>query len=127
MALFGDLNPFDPHVDEPLFVNANAIAQAIYNLLSTRRGERLFNPRLGSDLEDLLFEPILPDTEIALLSTVSESVNNFEPRARLSSAQTRITAIPTEYKYDVELVFVLTALNNQIFRYSGAFTQNETD
>ena len=35
-----------------------AIAQSISNLLQTNKGERPFQPELGSGLRDLLFEPL---------------------------------------------------------------------
>ena len=35
----------------------SAIAQSITNLLMTRKGERPFQPELGSGLQDMLFEP----------------------------------------------------------------------
>ena len=36
----------------------SAVAQSIKGLLLTRRGERPFQPDLGSGLQDLLFEPM---------------------------------------------------------------------
>ena len=36
----------------------SAIAQSITNLLMTRKGERPFQPELGSGLQDMLFEPL---------------------------------------------------------------------
>jgi len=41
-------------------VNEQAIKQSIRNLLLTDRGERLFQPNLGSDIKALLFENITP-------------------------------------------------------------------
>ena len=57
---FKDLNiTFKPHPvtgDLTTVKDEAAIKQAIINLLLTNRGERLFAPRIGSSLSDLLFE-----------------------------------------------------------------------
>ena len=59
---FKDLNiTFKKHPvtnDVVVSRDASAIKQAIVNVLLTNKGERLMNPRYGSDIRRFLFEPL---------------------------------------------------------------------
>jgi len=86
---FKDLNiSFKPHpITGDLVVSKDvaAIKQAIRTLLLTNKGERLFQPDLGSDISRYLFEPL--DFSIAGLvkSSITDLMNRYEPRVILSS------------------------------------------
>lgn len=58
-----------------------AIIQSIKNLLSTSKYEKLFQPRIYSNLRDHLFEPIDNITSSAIQNEIRSTINNFEPRA----------------------------------------------
>ena len=49
------------------------------NLLSTQKGERMFQPNLGIDLRRHLFNPISPETSVALQEDVIEQVAIWLP------------------------------------------------
>lgn len=66
-------------------LNEDAVKESIRNLLLTDRGERLFQPQLGSDIRALLFENIGPDTIILLKDKITETIEVHEPRANLIS------------------------------------------
>ena len=59
---FKDLNiTFKKHPvtnDVVVSKDASAIKQAIVSLLLTNKGERLMNPKYGSDIRSYLFEPM---------------------------------------------------------------------
>ena len=57
-----------------------AISQSIKSLLLTRRGERPFQPDLGSGLQDLLFEPMDYGTSALIKKEITETLNRYEPR-----------------------------------------------
>ena len=59
----------------------NAIKQSIKNLVLTRIGEKLFNPIVGSYVYNLLFDNIVPETTIALQTSIEDVINTYEPRA----------------------------------------------
>jgi phage baseplate assembly protein W len=63
--------------------DAEAIKQAIINLLSTVKGERFFNFSLGSELRNLLFEPLDDATASSIQREVITVIQNYEPRVRL--------------------------------------------
>ena len=66
--------------DIGVFTNESAIKRAVTNLVRTRICERFFNPLLGSELEDSLFEQQDPDTAIVLEDDIQLLLENFEPR-----------------------------------------------
>ena len=65
--------------------NENSVKQSIRNLLLTDRGERLFQPNLGSDIRALLFENISADTLVLIQEKVKDTIEIYEPRCNLIS------------------------------------------
>ena len=61
----------------------NAIKQSIVNLLLTNRGERLFNPNIGSDIRTLLFEPMDYGVAAIIKSKIVDTLTDYEPRIRI--------------------------------------------
>jgi len=57
-----------------------AIVQSIQNLLLTNKGERLFQPQLGSNLQKSLFEPLDYGTAGMIRGQVKEVIKTWEPR-----------------------------------------------
>lgn len=105
--LFADLTAsFNIHpnkLDLDLNLNEDAVMESIRNILRTRRGERLFNPQFGSDINSILFENITPQTEYELKTYIETAITNFEPRAKLMSVD--VTAYPDENGYAISIVF----------------------
>ena len=80
-----------------------AVAQSIKGLLLTRRGERPFQPDLGSGLQDLLFEPMDYGSAALIKKEIRETLNRFEPRISI----TKLMCYPDLMNngYDVELEY----------------------
>ena len=81
------LTDFDAHPqkhDIARNVNESAVKRAIKNLILTNKYERLFEPRIGSKIRNLLFEPISTFTQSDLKNSITETIENHEPRARLA-------------------------------------------
>ena len=81
---FKDLNiTFKKHPvtnDVVVSKDASAIKQAIVNVLLTNRGERLMNPRYGSDIRRFLFEPLDYGTGFQIKANIRDTLDRFEPR-----------------------------------------------
>lgn len=60
-----------------------AIKQSIRNLILTRNYERPFRSYLGSQVNQLLFEPMSPLLTTMLERAISDVINNYEPRVIL--------------------------------------------
>ena len=80
-----------------------AVSQSIKGLLLTRRGERPFQPDLGSGLQDLLFEPMDYGSAALIKKEIRETLNRFEPRISI----TKLMCYPDLMNngYDVELEY----------------------
>ena len=60
------------------------IKQDLINMFNIRQGERLMNPTFGCAIWDLLFEPLTPDVQNAILENVNEIFNN-DPRVQATN------------------------------------------
>lgn len=94
--------------DISIYKNEYAVINSIKNLVLLNHYEKPFRPEIGSSIRALLFENI--DTIIAaqIERAITETIANFEPRAKVSL----VTAIPQpdENKYSVRLEFFI--INN---------------
>lgn len=69
--------------DVSVRTDEDAIKQSIRNLLLTKNFERPFRSNIGSPVWNLLFEPMSVITTAMIRRTVSDTIQNFEPRAEL--------------------------------------------
>jgi phage baseplate assembly protein W len=71
-------------------INSDAVQQSLIGIVSTRKGERPFEPEFGSDLHSSLFENMSDFSAYAVEKAIDEAINNYEPRVRLK----QVIAIP---------------------------------
>ncbi|MGA1049664.1 MAG: GPW/gp25 family protein [Minisyncoccia bacterium] len=88
--------------------NEYAIVNSIKNLVLTNHYERPFQPNIGSNIRQLLFDNLDAVTAASIQREIEETINNFEPRAGISNVN--VVAAPDENGYKVELEFFV--LNN---------------
>ncbi len=60
-----------------------AVKRALYNIVMTRTGEMFFKPDLGSNVADLLFEPLDSATASLLKDEIEYVIRKYEPRINL--------------------------------------------
>jgi len=89
-----------------------AVSRSIKNLLLTNKYERLFQPTLGSNLRNFLFEDVSPQTQASIKSQIENTIENFEPRAKLIDVA--ITPYPDQNGYVVTIVFYITTIANPV-------------
>ena len=65
----------------------NAIRGALRNLIYTKHYERPFQPGLGCQLSDLLFENSDPLTLIVAERVIADAITKYEPRVQLITVQ----------------------------------------
>ena len=93
-----------PVTDDVITVKDKAaITQSIKNLLLTRKGERLFQPQLGSNLQKSLFEPLDYGTAGMIKSQVKETIKRWEPRVIVEDV--RCEPDFNTNGYEVELLY----------------------
>ncbi len=66
--------------DAAVVKNENAIKQSIKNLVLTQKGEKLFQPEIGSGVYELLFEPMDPFTADSIRDEIINTLGQYEPR-----------------------------------------------
>ena len=64
--------------------NESAIARSVRNLVLTARGERPFQPILGTGVSRLLFENMDKLTASAIRSELRTTIENYEPRVEIN-------------------------------------------
>ena len=95
-----------PVTDDLVIVKDKAaVAQSIKGLLLTRRGERPFQPDLGSGLQNLLFEPLDYGSGALIKKEIKETLNRYEPRISI----TKLMCYPdmSNNGYEVELEYFI--------------------
>ena len=106
---FKDLNiTFKKHPvtnDVVVSRDASAIKQAIVSLLLTNKGERLMNPKYGSDIRSYLFEPLDYGTAAQIKANIRSTIDRFEPRISISE----LNCIPNynDNGFDVEMTYII--------------------
>lgn len=111
--IFSDfLTDFDIHpVKKDVVRNTNeeAVKRSIKNLLLTNRGDRLFNPTLGSNIRSLLFELDTPATEQILQDYITTTIENYEPRALVSE----VRVLSDDDNHTISATIVFSIINKQ--------------
>ena len=98
--------------------NANAIARSIRNLIMTVPGERPFNPVLGSQVTNLLFENLDKLTASSIKSEIINTITNFEPRVRLN--EVIVKAQPNNNQFDVQIQYYIIGIDVPLQQLSFA-------
>ena len=100
-----DLNSHPVSKDVLRFVNENAVTRSIKNLLLTDRGERLYQPNVGSNIRKMLFEPMMESTAEIISQYIQETIELYEPRAKV--LDTSVVADYNNNLYTVTLVYMI--------------------
>lgn len=90
------------HTDELAVINS------VKNLILTKHYERPFQPEIGSNVTKLLFENLDTITAASLEREIIQTINNYEPRARVY----RTSVIP-DYDNNGFTVDMEFLINNQ--------------
>ena len=108
---YTDLNLiFSPHPyskDVLTRKNIDAVKASVQNLILTKNYERPFHPEIGSQVNNLMFENMMPSTIAALEKSITDTIDKFEPRAKI--LKINIVDNSDTNAIDIEVMF---ALNN---------------
>lgn len=92
--------------------NEDAIKQSIRNLILTGRGERQFQPIIGSDIYQMLFENVTVETVALLETLITDTIQNFEPRCEL--LEVKVTSLIDSNDLNARIVFRLINTDNEV-------------
>lgn len=100
-----DLVPHPVSKDVLRFVNEHAVIRSVKNIILTDKGERLYQPSLGSDIKKMLFEPMLPATAELISQYIQDAIQQHEPRAKVLDVE-----VEPDYNnnlYKVSMTFMI--------------------
>ena len=63
--------------------DVEAVKRSVRNLILHNTYEKPFHPEIGGNVRGLLFENMTPMTSAVIARKIEDTINNFEPRARL--------------------------------------------
>ena len=86
-----------------VLTNNAAVARSVKNLVLTNKGERPYQPFLGCDVRNQLFELNDGMVESEVEDTISEVISQYEPRAELISVDAYIK--PDQHSVEVTITF----------------------
>jgi phage baseplate assembly protein W len=113
MNIFSDFNTslitHPVKKDLALKTDVKAVVQSLKNLLLTDKGERLFQPNIGSNIRQLLFENFTPQTTTLLKQFIAETIDNHEPRANLLD----VSVSPDPDNNSLMVSLIVEVINNQ--------------
>ena len=86
-----------------VLTNNAAVARSVKNLVLTNKGERPYQPFLGCDVRNKLFELNDGLIESEVEGVISDVINQYEPRAELISVVANIR--PDQHSVEVTITF----------------------
>jgi len=89
--------------------NTNAIARSVRNLILTKKGEKPFEPNLGSGVYDLLFENMDKQTATVIRDEIILVLENYEPR--ISIIEVLVKPNYDEASMDVTLQYEIVGID----------------
>lgn len=104
--------------------NIEAVMNGIRTILHTRVGERMFDRRFGSRIEDYLFEPYTFVTSRLILSEILSSITRNDNRVEVIASDTKVIMNPDKRQYEVVIAIKIKGLDGIHF-YDENLTPNE--
>jgi phage baseplate assembly protein W len=83
--------------------DVHAIRQALKNIIYTNINERPFDPTWGSQIREILFEPVDVLSSGVLENLIEQAIENHEPRCQVEHV--RVTASEDDNSYNAEVYF----------------------
>jgi len=103
LAIGFDINPFNGNIAR--VTEAQSIMQALKTLLLTNQGERLYNIDTGSKIRSSLFDPLDEITASTINTSITQAINNYEPRVNI--VQLQVTPSEELNAFKVNLFFTI--------------------
>ena len=104
--------------DVTVLTNERAISRSVRNLITTSKGERFFQPELGSSVADLLFENMLDvNTLDVLKDEVKVVIEAYEPRVEIEE----VIVIPIDGNNAVDIGIIYTIIGLDVPRQQLTF------
>lgn len=116
-TIFSDIDPDftrNPKTGDLLLIkDERSIKKSLSNLLNTSFGERLFQPRIGVSLRNLLFEPIDAITTLEIRDRILSTIRNNELRIHNVFVDVVANSDENEYRVSIEFSILQTRISDR--------------
>lgn len=106
---FKDMTQSLVNADLARKVDENSVKESIRNLVLTNRGERLFQPDVGCDIRQLLFENVTADTIVVAKELIRTTIENYEPRCSILG----IDILASLDSNDIGIIITFNVINRE--------------
>jgi phage baseplate assembly protein W len=96
-------------------INIDAVKTSLDNILRTRKGERVMRPDFGSDLYDLIFEPISQDVFDLIIEEIRRDIEIWDNRIVVQSMGA--TGVPDRNEVNVKILFSIRGYE-EVFQFN---------
>jgi phage baseplate assembly protein W len=80
-----------------------AIKNSLYNIFSTKKGQKILNPEFGASLDQYLFENVNSFVGNSLGKNIFDTIKNYEPRIRVHKVD--VYPLPDLNQYTVKIYY----------------------
>jgi phage baseplate assembly protein W len=80
-----------------------AIKNSLYNIFSTKKGQKILNPEFGASLDQYLFENVNSFVGNSLGKNIFDTIKNYEPRIRVYKVD--VYPLPDLNQYTVKIYY----------------------
>jgi phage baseplate assembly protein W len=98
--------------DVAVVIDDRAIEQSLKSLLATNFYERAFDPKIGSNIRKILFEPSDPITMADLRTGIRQTIENYEPRVSILGLV--VEDNPDTNSYLISLTYTFAAASSPV-------------
>lgn len=118
MAVYNDISQTGSNLED-----VRAIMESLDNILSTSKGERLFNRDFGIDIEKYLFSQLTYTNTLLIRSEIKSAITTFEPRVKIEDVKCTIDY--ENRSYYVSLNLTVKGLDENIKLSKNYFIEEE--
>jgi len=119
--MYKDVNVYSPKI-KPEVESIQSVRQSLLNLLLTRPGERPFNYQYGINTEDMLFGLSDDSAALSLYNELVAKIKIFEPRVKLNTSETDVTADLDNNRINIKLVFEIVGFEGTQYEIQQSVT-----
>lgn len=121
--IYSDVNPeLNTTTTDELVFNENSINESILTILDTKKGTRVFRRDFGSNMMDLVFEPMTNITKMRVYRELINAIELWEPRVVIDTAE--VLPDYENQQWFVELTYRIPTLNNKTAVFNFNLSKN---
>lgn len=112
LGIFSDINQT---MNTELVLDETSVFQALYNLLSTTKKERVFLPTYGTNLRNYLHRLMDNSLDYLIFNEILDAVEKWEPRVEVNYRNSKVTLLPQYHEVSVYLDFKIKNLTGDYY------------